>query len=266
MNNRSAKESFLTTMLLAGTKPTRSHPRSFGFRQLLAALLFLFPELGPAWVVAQEKEKEPLGSLTSIGEVYVNDSPAPSEITVFSGDRVRTGESGSATFNMSGKGALKLSPRSQVLFSGNTQYVGELEAGTAVMTSFSGSTGVTLRTGSVVVVPAIRGLPTSSKTDRAPDGSFLISCLDGSLGVMPLEGTPGQFLQVGQSVSVSSKGKLSPAEELASTTRKSILPPRAVTKSDSRWAYLGLAGAGAGAAAAVLSHGGGKQSVSPSSP
>src|SRR5256885_8241724 len=63
----------------------------------------LFPYTTLFRSAPQAKEREPLGSLTNIGEVYVNDSPAPEKITIFSGDRVRVGVNGSATFNMSGK-------------------------------------------------------------------------------------------------------------------------------------------------------------------
>src|SRR3979409_2423286 len=122
-----------TTTTFVGTKQTRSRVHFLGLIQLLAALLFLFPVFGRARVVLQEKEREPLGSLTNIGEVYVNDSLAPAEVTIFSGDRVRIGESGSATFNMSGKGSLKLSPRSQVRFTAKYEYTAELEAGAVVM-------------------------------------------------------------------------------------------------------------------------------------
>jgi hypothetical protein len=107
-----------TTTLFWGARRTLSRALSFGIIQLLAVALLLFPSLSRAQVAPPEKERDPLGSLTSVGEVFVNDSPAPAEITIFSGDKVRTGDSGSATFNMSGKGSLKISPRSEVVFSG----------------------------------------------------------------------------------------------------------------------------------------------------
>jgi hypothetical protein len=120
------------------------HTRSLSFairRALFLVALFLFlPARSNSQVAPQEpqeKVREPLGSLSSVGETYVNDSAAPSEITIFSGDRVRVGASGSATFSISGKGLLKLSPRSQVLFSAKYEYTAELEAGAVVMNSVS---------------------------------------------------------------------------------------------------------------------------------
>src|SRR6266481_7646046 len=85
----------------------------------------------------QEQPREPLGSLTGVGEVYLNDSPAAGESTIFSGDRIRTAETGAATFSMGGKGTLKISPRSQVLFSGNYQFTADLEAGTIVLNTIN---------------------------------------------------------------------------------------------------------------------------------
>ena len=255
-------------MLLAGTKQTRSHPRSFGFMQLLAALLFLFPELGPARVVAQEKEKEPLGSLTSIGEVNVNDSPAPAEITIFSGDKVRTGESGAATFNMSGKGSLKISPRSEVVFSGKYEYTAELETGAVVMSSVSGPNGFTMRIGKHVVVPSTRERTASASIEKAPDGSFVVNCSDGAMGVLALQGSSGQFIQVGQSVSVSPNGEFFAPAQPGAGPLKTTFAARTNRSGHSfaGWTYAALGGAGAAGAALVLSHGGGKQSISPSSP
>src|SRR6267142_3592579 len=210
----------LTTTTLVSAKQTRSPAYSLGLIQLLAALLFLFPVFGRARVLPQENEKEPLGSLTSIGEVYVNDSPAPAEITIFSGDRARTGESGSATFNMSGKGQLKLSPRSQVLFSGKYEYTAVLEAGAVVMNSVSGPNGFTLRIGNDVLVPPIKERTALASIDRAPDGSFLVACSDGAIGVLTLKGTSGLFLQVGQSVSAAPNGQLFPVVQQAATTER----------------------------------------------
>jgi len=201
----------------------------------------------------------------------VNDSPAPVETTIFSGDRVRTGESGSATFNMSGKGSLKLSPRSQVLFSGKYEYTAELEAGAVVMNSVSGPNGFTLRIGNDVLVPSIKEHTALASIDRAPDGSFLVTCSDGAMGVLTLQGTSGQFLQVGQSVSVAPNGQLFPVVQDAaapgrSLSGKSFSRAQKARGSYTGWGLLGLAAAGAAGTVAALSHGGGKQSISPASP
>src|SRR5467141_3134705 len=234
--------------------------------RLLVAVLLLLTALTRAQALPQEQDREPLGSLTSIGEVYVNDSPAPAEITIFAGDRVRAGESGSATFNMSGKGQLKLSPRSQVLFSGKYEYTAVLEAGAVLMNSVSGPNGLTLRIGNDVVVPSIKERSALAAIDRAPDGSFLVTCSDGAVGVLALRGSLGQFLQVGQSVSVAPNGELFPVEQQVAASGKTTSAARTIkpVRNYKQWSYFGLGGGGALAAVVALTHGGGKQSVSPS--
>src|SRR5438552_6211870 len=212
-----------------------------GLLRLLVALLLLLLAVTRARALPQEQERETLGSLTSIGEVYVNDSPAPAEITIFSGDRVRTGETGSATFNMSGKGSLKLSPRSQVLFSGKYEYTAELEAGAVVMNSVSGPNGFTLRIGNDVVVASTKERQALASIDRAPDGSFLVTCSEGPVGVLTLLGASGQFLQVGQSVSVAPNGELFPVEQQASTSAAAKSASVVKKRGSSRkvWGFLG---------------------------
>src|SRR5438128_4461518 len=259
----------LTTTPRAVTKQMWNRFAALAPWQILAALLLLFPTLSCAQAAPQAKEREPLGSLTSIGEVYVNDSAAPAEITIFSGDRVRTGETGSATFNMSGKGSLKLSPRSQVLFSGKYEYTAELEAGAVVMNSVSGPNGFTLRIGNYVLLPSTKEHLALASIDRAPDGSYLVTCSDGAIGVLNLQGTSGKFLQVGQAVSVAPNGELFPVMRQDVTPVSSAKSASAARKSRGSftgWGYLGLAAGGAAGAAAALAHGGGKQSVSPAGP
>src|SRR5436190_12059298 len=248
----------LTTTPRAVTKQMWNRFAALAPWQILAALLLLFPTLSCAQAAPQAKERAPLGSLTNIGEVYVNDSPAPVEITIFSGDRVRVGVNGSATFNMSGKGSLKLSPRSQVLFAGKYEYTAELEAGTVVMNSVSGPNGFTLRIGNDVLVPSMKEHTALASIDRAPDGSFLVTCSDGAMGVLTLQGISGQFLQPGQSVSVAPNGQLFPVVQQAATPGKSLsLRSSSGAQKGSRtgWGFLGLATAGAAGAAAALSHG-----------
>ena len=259
----------LTTTLLFAAKHKRSPALAIRLVLLLVALLLLLPALSRAQVAPQEKAREPLGSLTSVGETYVNDSAAPVEITIFSGDRVRTGASSSATFNMIGKGALKLSPRSQVLFSGKFEYTAELEAGAVVMNSVSGPNGFTLRIGNDVVVASTKERMAIASIDRAQDGSFLVTCSEGPIGVLNLLGAAGQFLQIGQSVSVAPNGELFPVEQQASTSAAPKSTSVAQKHSSRKvWGFVGLAAAAgaAGAAAALSHHGGGSQTVTLAGP
>jgi hypothetical protein len=220
-------------------------------------VLFQFAASGYAQTGPQEQQREPLGSLSSIGEVYVNETAAPVESTIFPGDRVRTGENGTATFTVSGKGTLKISPRSEVVFPGSYQFTAELKGGTAVLNSISGPNGITLRVENFVLVSSVRQQSATTKIEGGVNGSFLVSCLDGSMGVLAMDSKSGQFLQVGQSLTISAGEVLSSVSPAVNAKGSSF---------HSGWLYLGLAGAAAAAAAAGLAHGGGKQPVSPSGP
>lgn len=258
----------LTTTLFLGATQKCNRLFFLGLIQLFAVPFFVFPALSRAQVAPAESQREPLGSLTSVGEVFVNDSRAPAEITIFSGDKVRTGESGSAVFNMSGKGSLKILPRSEVVFSGKYEYTAELEAGEVLMTSVRGPEGFTLRIGNEVIVPSFKERTASASIEKVPDGSFLVKCSDGAIGVLALQGSSGQFIEVGQSVGVSPNGSFYAEVQPAAAPANSTSSARTHRPGHSfpNWAYVGLGGAGAAGAALALSHGGGKQSISPSSP
>ena len=250
---------------------TRKCSRLFFLRlfQLLAISFFVFPAVSRAQVAPAEGQRDPLGSLTSVGEVFLNDLRAPAEVTVFSGDKVRTGESGSATFNMSGKGSLKIFPRSEVVFSAKYEYTAEFGSGSVLMSSVSGPNGFTMRIGNNVVVPSFKEHTASASIEKGPDGSFVVKCTDGAMGVLALQGSSGEFIQVGQSVGVAPTGALFAVAQPGATPGKTTFSARSSNKpshSLANWAYVGLGGAGAAVAALALSHSGGKQSISPSSP
>jgi hypothetical protein len=220
-------------------------------------LLYALPVPSYARGSQQEQSRVPLGSLTGVGEVYLNDSLATGASTIFSGDNIRTGETGTATFEMGGKGSLKISPQSQVVFSGNYQFTAELGAGTIILNTFSGPNGLTLRIGNYVVVSYSRKQPATLKVTRTRNGSVQVSCLDGTAGVLTLEGQVGQLLQAGQAMNVSASSYLSSNTPVGRTSSGSF---------HKGWLLLGLAGAGAAAASALLMHGGAAQSISPSGP
>ncbi len=220
-------------------------------------VLLLFSTSGYAHAVSQEQQRESLGSLTSIGEVYVNGSAAPVESTIFSGDSVRTGETGTATFTVSGKGTLKIFPRTEVAFPGSYQFTAELKSGTVVLNSISGPSGITLRVVNFVLVSSVRQQSAATKIEGGANGSFVVSCLDGSVGVLTVEGKSGQFLQAGQSVNISAGEIISSVSPATKTAGHSL---------HSGWLYLGLAGAAGAAGAAGLARGAGRQPISPSGP
>lgn len=246
--------------------------------RVTALLTLLVPGAAYAHPASRGQERRPLGSLSTLGEVHVNGTLAPAESTIFSGDTLNTGTIGTATFSMSGKGSFKIAPQSQLSFAGEPQYLAELKLGTVVMISFGSATDITLRVGTFTVVPVIQGEQSASKIDRGPDGSFSVSCQDGSIGLLPLDGAAGRFLQTGQSVNISRDGQLVSAQQPATppVAPPSQAPPSGGSnpsaavkkKSYTPWIILGLAGAGAvGIGAAAGGHGSGSPPpISPARP
>ena len=107
--------------------------------------------------------------------------------------------------------------------------------------------------------------------DRAADGSFLVTCSEGPVGVLTLLGGAGQFLESGQAVSVAPNGELVSMERQASTSAaaKSTAAGQKHKSNNKVWGFVGLAAAaGAAGAAVALSHGGGgaKQTVTLAGP
>ncbi len=257
----------------ANEQPIIRSAFSLRFAELLVLLvsLLLMPRYGRALSqgqqggISQEQQKVPLGSLSSVGEVYVNDSLATSESTIFSGDRVRAEQTGTATFTASGRGSLKISSQTRVVFTGNYQFIAELEAGTVVLNSIAGGNGMILRIGDFVLVPSFpREQSITSKVDRTSDGSFTVSCFDGSAGVLRLEGRSGQFLHSGQALQVFSNKQ---GQEELSPVLSGRHRPKSAQGTSPELFLLGLAGAG-GVAVLIdqLIQSRGKQPVSPSAP
>lgn len=240
---------------------------AFGLILMLAFQVSLFTIIADAASASQEQtqsaKRQPLGSLTATGEVYVNDKLAPAESTVFVGDVIRTGEASIAIFTMTGNGALKIGAQSQIVISGDPEFAAELRSGTAVIDSISGPSGIKLRVGNFAVVPAVRSRVTSGKVEGQSGGTFQITCLDGDISTIPLQGGIGQLLEAGQSVSISAGGGL--VVQKQSGVKSSGSSHTAVFRDRTGWTLLGLAAAGAGAAGLALTHGGGTP-VSPSTP
>ena len=224
---------------------------SRALRTAMALLIALYPLTASA---SSRQEREPLGALATVGTVYVNGAPAPSNVTIFAGDTVLTGDNGSATFTVSGKGSLKFSTQTHVTFTGDARFLAELTAGTLVMTSFAGATDMTLRAGNYVIAPVVQTEQSSTRIDKMANGSFAVSCLDGSVGVIPLEGANGRVLAVGQSLEISPEGELGLTKE-ASSLPATTKPVKKSNNSHTGYIILGVAGAaGVGAAVALAGH------------
>jgi hypothetical protein len=268
LEHPNSERSFRCLRALCHYPERRTAPAiSFGLILMLTLQVSVLTTSADSASVSQEQtqstKREPLGSLTATGEVYVNDKVAPAESTVFVGDRIRTGEASTAIFTMTGNGTLKIGAQSQVVISGDPQFAAELQSGTAVVDSISGPSGIKLRIGNFAVVPAVRSRVTAAKIEAQPGGTFQVTCLDGDISTLPLQGGSGRLLESGQWVIISpGRGLFAPKQPGVRVSGSSHTEP---FKGRTGWTLLGLAGAGAGAAALALTHGGGTP-VSPSTP
>ena len=254
--------------------PARKRAFTFAFLQFLA--LQCLSGVGYGAARPQEQQGQALGSLTTVGEVYVNDATAPADSTIFAGDTLRTSGTSTATFTLSGKGSFQISPNTEIAFAGGPQYGAELKFGKVVMSSLNGATGINLRTGSSVVVAVAEGEQSTSNIEAPSDGSFVVTCVSGSVGIIPLGGGKGIFIRMGQSASISAQGELPPMIREGSGVKPEAAPPLAAPISEEpvpaarqkhgymRWVLIGAGVAGAGVAAAILTaNGSGAASTQP---
>jgi hypothetical protein len=246
---------------------TLKTPARICFPAVLLQLLILHfsfgVSYGSAYPAQDEEPRQPLGSFSTTGEVYLNSAAAPAEATVSAHDLLRTSGTGTATFTLAGNGSLRISPNTEVLFAGEPQYAAELKFGKVVMNSLDGPMGISLRAGSSVVVAVAEGEQSTSSIEAPSDGSFLISCLRGSVGVIPLQGGKGIFIRGGQSVTVSPQGEISAMGNLSATNSQQPASPSLVSAgpeptarrrhSYARWILIAAGAAGVATAAAILS-------------
>jgi len=259
---------------------------------LATGSLCALPLMAGAPRAARKAQNQALGSMTTIGPVFINGVPAPSDLTIFPGDTLKTNDMGSAAFSISGKGSLKILSNSEMVFPPDPRYSAELKAGSVVMNSFNGATDISLRVGNYVVAPVIEAQQSTSQVVRHADGSFTVTCLEGSVGLIPLEGATGRVLQLGESVNILPSGELdigkttvaapgaapkpTPPETTPSPTAQASTtqpPPEApvppVQHKDKTKEYIligVIAGGAVGIAAGVAGAGHGHSSVSPSTP
>jgi hypothetical protein len=235
----------------------RNGAKLFALLVAFAPLIVMFPAVAHGQAASPDPQRQSLGSLNTTGDVFVNESKVPSETTLFAGDVVRTGETGTAILTTSGNNTFEIARQSQVDFTGETRYFAELKAGTVAVKSMGGAGGAVMRAGNFVVVPNNRTERTVVNITKMPDGSYLLSCAEGNLGVVPLQQAQGLFLQAGQSARISVQGELAAVETPPSG-------PAHAGRNNKTWIYLGLAGAGvaAGVAAALATRG----PISPSAP
>src|SRR6202795_1820826 len=136
---------------------------------LAVGLLCALPLMAGAPRGARKAQNQALGSVTTVGPVYINGVPAPADLTIFPGDTLKTADMGSAAFSISGKGSFKILSYSELVFPPDPRYTAELKAGSVVMNSFNGATDISLRVGNYVVAPVIESQQSTSQIVRSEE-------------------------------------------------------------------------------------------------
>lgn len=238
---------------------------------VVAALLALQLLAGGSVLRSQTREQQALGALRAAGEVYVNGSPVTGELTLFTGDTVRTGADGVAGLTVPGRGTLIISRQTEISFVANPRYFASLRQGTIGLRSLVDARNFQIQIGGFVVAPVAEA-EAAAEIERAADGSAGVSCNVGSVGVIALEGPESIFVRAGQAVNISPEGKFIPLAPRPPTppapappTKPTPAPP-VVKKRKTGYIVLGVVGGAAAGAAAALAGRGGPKPVSPSVP
>jgi hypothetical protein len=197
---------------------------------------------------AQTPTTEPLGSLQTSGEVYLNSLRATGSATVFPGDAVRTGADGAATFTSPGVGLLTLAPQSEIDFRG-APVLGTLKQGTVGIRSLQAGQNLEIQFGSSVLYLPPPGAESVATITVAADGSARVECRMGAVGLRSVSGGQLLVLNSGFAVGVGADGKVQKVEPVGavSTAQISGSGPRSYLLE-----YVLIGAAGAGAITAIV--------------
>jgi len=212
-----------------------------------------------------DPQQEALGSVRATGEVVLNGSAVPQMATIFSGDTLRTGADGNAAVEIQGNGTVQVSPQSLLKFTKSPRYMAELSYGHITSRSLRGAANFQVRAGNFIVVPDPERPEMTAEIVRAPDGAIRVKAVQGSVGIIELEGAQATFIRNGDEVSITADGKI----ETNAPSQASLPPSPQAAGGGGHTALIGL-GLGAAAAAGVgiaLASGGGESNpVSASAP
>ena len=236
----------------------------------VARLLIILLGLQTLWVdpslAAQAPGRQPLGSLATTGEVYVNESRVSGEVTIFVGDLLRTGADGAASVTISGRGMLIVAKQTEISFAPSPRYFAELRHGAVGFRTLAGTTNFELRICcNFIVVPA-PDTEAAADIECAPDRGTKVSSTKGSMGVISLEGPESIFLHPGEVATISPDCRMSTTAPQAGAPQPagppSGTPAPTPHPGHTKLIVLGLVGGGAAGAAVGLA----KALASPSTP
>jgi hypothetical protein len=225
-------------------------------------------------------QRQAAGALRTSGDVYINGSKAPLQATVFYGDVVRTGPGANAVLTVTGRGMIVMLPETEISFgeSASGAYFASLRRGAAGMHSLANARSFEIQVGGYLVTSGQPAEASAADIERAADGSGHVKAVVGSIGIVPLRGPEGVFIQAGQEVTISADGRLLPPSPVEQATTAGAepgpepgpgpaVPETGVGGTRTPWVLLGAVGVAAGIAAAVAAGGGGGHSnPSPSAP
>jgi hypothetical protein len=248
----------------------RPHNRS----KALVFSLVLIVLLGSLPVSSQVPDHKGIGSIQLQGAVTLNGVSAASGATVFAGDLVRTGPDGSALVSLPGRGSIVVAADSELIFpsvSIGSHFV-VLHRGKVAFRLLPEASETTAEIGGLVLRPVI-GQGVEFEVVIAGDGSAVVQCLSGSVGIIQIQGANSTFLNAGQSAKISVNGSVEliqapgapPAGTPApNTTQSSVPPPSGKSHTAVILLVVGIAGVGAAVAVIVAEHK--SAPVSPSGP
>lgn len=210
-------------------------------------------------------QQEALGSVRATGEVVLNGSPVPQMATIFSGDTLRTGSDGNASVEIKGNGTVQVSPQSLLRFTKSPRYIAELSYGHVTSRSLRDAANFQLRAGNFIVVPDPERPEMTAEIVRTPEGAIRVKAVQGSVGIIELEGAQATFIRNGGEVAISADGQI--LTGAPSSTTPPLPPHMAGGGGHTALIGLGLGGAAAAAAGIALASGGGESNpVSRSAP
>ena len=244
----------LSKMILADAPPWRVEP-SISAQEKPAGE----PEPSPSR--SAPAEQEALGTVNSTGEVVLNGARVPQLATIYADDTIGTGADGNAVIKLQGKGDIQVYPETLIKFPNSPQYLAQLEHGQISFRPLGQVKGFQVRVGNFVIVPDPESPETTANVERDAGGLTRVKAVQGSVGIIELEGSRTSFIQSGQEVSISSDGSIVGS---APPQPSPVTPKSAKTGGGhGTMILLGVGAAGAAGAVAALSGGGSTPSISP---
>lgn len=220
------------------------------------------PELSPSRPAPAEQEA--LGSVSSTGEVVLNGARVPQLATIYADDTIGTGPEGNAIIKLQGKGDIQVYPETLIKFPNSPRYLAQLEHGHISFRTLRQVKEFQVRVGNFVIVPDPESPETTANVERDASGLTRVKAVQGSVGIIELEGSRTSFIQSGQEVSVSSDGSIGGS---APPQPSPVTPESAKTGGGhGTMILLGVGAAGAVGAGVALSSGGSTPSISPFAP